>query len=172
MDEKLKILFDRQTISEKISAIGTLISEKFKDMPLTLIILANGGIYFGVDLSRAIDTPHWVDVIGVTSYVDDKKCRVPEFRCPPKLSVENRNVILVDDVADSGETLECCIEYFKKAGAVTVHTAVLMDKAVPGRRFVPDWKCFDAPDEYLIGYGLDSCEFYRDLDCVAIMQKN
>ena len=172
MDEKLKILFDRQTISEKISAIGTLISEKFKNTPLTLIILANGGIYFGVDLSRAIDTPHWVDVIGVTSYVDDKKCRVPEFRCPPKLSVENRNVILVDDVADSGETLECCIEYFKKAGAATVHTAVLMDKAVPGRRFVPDWKCFDAPDEYLIGYGLDSCEFYRDLDCVAIMQKN
>lgn len=172
MSGKLKVLFDQQTISEKITAIGGQISEKFKDQPLTLIILANGGIFFGVDLSRAVETPHWVDVIGVTSYVEDKKCRVPQFRCPPKLSVKDRNVILVDDVADSGETLECCAEYFKKAGAASVYTAVLMDKAVPGRPFVPDWKCFDAPDEYLIGYGLDSYEFYRNLDCVAVMQEN
>ena len=168
----MKVLFDNEVIRCRIEAVGKEIAQRFNGEELTLIILANGGIFFGVDLSRAVDIPHWVDVIGVTSYVDDKKCRYPKFRCPPKLPVAGRNVVLVDDVADSGETLECCEEFFRSQGAKSVTSAVLMDKAVAGRRFVPSWKCFDAPDEYLIGYGLDSYEYYRSLDCVAVMQEN
>ena len=167
---QMKELFSAEAIEKQISRIGSQISERFKDQPVTLMIIANGGIYFGVDLSRAINIPVWVDVIGLSSYIGDKKCRVPEFRCPPKLPVQGRNIIIVDDVADSGETIECCMEYFAKQGALSVSSAVLMDKAVPGRAFMPTWKCFDAPNEYLIGFGLDSCEFYRNLKMVAVME--
>ena len=168
----MRELFGAEDIAVQINKIGGLISERFKDQPVTLMIIANGGIYFGVDLSRAINIPVWIDVIGLSSYIGDKKCRVPEFRCPPKLPVEGRNIIVVDDVADSGETLECCMEYFTKQGALSVSSAVLMDKAVPGRSFAPTWKCFDAPNEYLVGFGLDSCEFYRNLNMVAVMENS
>ena len=167
---KMRVLFDHESIRERINAVAGDICRRFEGKDVTLMILANGGIYFGVDLSRAVTIPHWVDVIGVTSYTDDKKCRKPKFRCPPKLDVKGRNVVLVDDVADSGETLECCKEHFLALGAASVTSAVLMDKAVPGRRFVPEWKCYDAPNEYLVGYGLDSYEFYRNLDCVAVAE--
>ena len=167
----MKVLFDKEVIRQRIGFVGKEIAQRFKGEDLTLIILANGGIFFGVDLARAVDIPHWIDVIGVTSYTDDKKCRYPQFRCPPKLPVAGRHVVLVDDVADSGETLECCEKYFLEQGAKSVASAVLMDKDVPGRSFKATWKCFEAPNEYLIGYGLDSCEFFRSLDCVAVFDK-
>lgn len=165
----IETLFDADEISARCREIGAQISDFYRDKPLTLVILANGGIFFGVDLSRQVDTPCWVDVIAVSSYTEDAKCSEPVFRCAPKLPVAGRHILLVDDVLDSGETIACCTGYFKKLGALSVASAVLAEKPYPGRTVKADWKCFDAPDSYLIGSGMDSCEFYRNLNAVAVM---
>lgn len=166
----MKVLFRKEEIELRVKEMGREISEHFEGADLTLVILANGGIFFGVDLARAISIPVWVDVIGVGSYTNDQKTGEPEFRCPPKLPVKGRHVIIVDDVLDTGDTVKFCKEYFLAQGAAGVASAVLMEKAVPGRDFGAEWKGFDAPDEYLIGSGMDSCEFYRNLDCVAVFE--
>ena len=166
----MKVLFSQQDIESRVREMGREISERFNGQDITLMILANGGIFFGVDLARAISIPVWVDVIGIASYTNDKKVGIPDFRCPPKLPVNGRHVIIVDDVLDTGDTVKYCKQYFLNQGAASVTSAVLMEKAVAKRDFSAEWKGFDAPDEYLVGSGMDSCEFYRNLDCVAVFE--
>lgn len=166
----MKQLFSRAEIASVAAGLGREISAWYEGKELTLMILANGGIFFGVDLARNISIPVYIDVIGLTSYVDDRKCGEPQFRCPPKLPVAGRHILLVDDVLDSGESIAFCARYFKEQGALSVRSAVLVEKAVGTRNFSADWKCFNAPDQYLVGSGMDSCEFYRNLDCIAVME--
>ena len=169
-DKKINILFARQEIAERTKLLGKEISEFYKDKPLTVIVLANGGIFFAADLTREIHTKScWIDLLALGSYVNDRKSGIPQFRCPEKLDPAGRHILLVDDIFDSGESIKVCTEYFRQKGACSVRCAVLADKAVPGRAAKPDWSCFEVPDVYLIGCGMDSNEEYRNMDCIAFI---
>lgn len=165
----MEILIDAAQIAARMEALGREISDFYRGKKLTLLCLANGGVFFGCALAGKIDMPCWFDVAALESYHNDRKTGDPVFRCSPKLDPSGRHILVIDDVLDSGETLRFCKEYLKRAGAADVRSAVLVTKKVAGRTGSADWSCFDAPDRYLIGCGMDSCEEYRNLPYIAAL---
>ena len=137
-----------------------------------MVIIANGGIFFGVDLARSIDLDFPVDIIATASYHNDAQSNELIFRCAPKLDLKGKNILLVDEVLDSGVTFAKTVKKLYKYGAAEVKTAVLVtkersrcDEAVQSA----DWTGFVLPDVYLVGCGLDSHELYRSLPYLGVM---
>ncbi|MBE6365456.1 MAG: hypoxanthine phosphoribosyltransferase [Lentisphaerae bacterium] len=166
----IKEFVGRRQIAEKIAVLGRELTEYYRGKPLTVIVLMNGGAFFGSDLAREIDLPLWFDSMRASSYIHDCRCDEVKVTATLKLPVNGRDVLLVDDVFDSGETVKKCQSLLKQAGANSVKAAVLVNKQVPGRACQPDWSCFDAPDLYLVGFGLDSEEFYRNVPCIGVIE--
>lgn len=159
-------LFAKERIASRITELGRQIREFYEGSDLTVIVLMNGGAFFACDLVRSMDLPMWFDSMRVSSYTHDKKGDI-RIECGLKLSVAGRHVLLADDVFDSGETMKFCRKFLMDKGALSVRCAVLMNKQVPGRTEKPDWAGFDAPDRYLVGFGLDSEEFCRNMPFVG-----
>ena len=164
MDE----LFSVGAIAARVAELGREIGTFYAGKELTLIVLMNGGAFFGADLARAIDLPLWFDSLRTASYTNDLRGGF-QLESPPKLDPRGREILLADDVFDSGETIRNCREYLLAQGAAGVRCAVLVDKQVPGRESAPDWAAFTAPDRYLVGFGMDSREKYRNLPFVGAL---
>jgi hypoxanthine phosphoribosyltransferase len=170
-EDKMDVLFTAEEISARVREMGAEISCFYKDKPLTVIVLASGGIFFGADLMRAIDLPMWVDCLGVASYVNDKSSGEIKCRSALKLDCSGRHVLIVDEVLDTGKTL-CEVQKMLLAqGALSVKSAVIVTKNVDRSQTVAraDWSGFECPDRYLVGYGLDSNEEYRNLPFIGAL---
>ena len=102
----MDILFSTERIAERIAAMGREITEFYRDRPLTVIALMNGGICFAADLSRAIALPIWLDSIGVASYANRTSTGTLDFRSTLKLDPKGREILLLDEVLDTGTTLK------------------------------------------------------------------
>ena len=168
---KLEVFYTAEQLSERVKVIGAEIAKFYQDRPLTVIALANGGVFFGCDLVRAMDIPLWFDVAAVSSYRNDVKCGEPYFRCEAKLSPVGREILIVDDVLDSGVTLKNVKAELLRLGAAEVVTAVAVDKP-EGRRvpFVADYVGLVSPDLFLVGYGMDADEVYRNLPYIGAVR--
>ncbi len=166
----IRELFSREAIEKKIGQMGREIAESYRGKDLTVIVLMNGGAFFACDLVRAMDMPIWFDSMRASSYIHDRRCDNVAISDTLKLPVKGRHILLADDIFDSGKTVESCKKYLMDAGALSVKCAVLLNKEVPGRTTQPDWAGFNAPDLYLIGAGLDSEEFYRNLPMVGYIE--
>ena len=169
----MKVLFSETEIAEKINEIGSDITATYKDEPLTVMLIVNGAFVFGADLIRKLDLECWVDSIAAASYSNDRSTGKVHLRSEPKLPVEGRHILLVDEVLDSGRTMLRLKQYFMDAGAKSVKSAVLVEKEIPRPDGDPhaDWVCFYCPDKYLVGCGLDSNELYRNLPFVGVMEE-
>lgn len=166
----MEILFSQEEIARRVAELGREITEFYRGKPLLVIAIANGGIVFASDLVRQIDLKLEMDTLAVASYVNDKPSGEITFRAPGKLPVAGKHVLLVDDVLDSGTTLRYLVEYFQRQGAASCRTAVAVDKDVPRPADVvahADWQGFTAPNRYLVGYGMDSDEYFRNLPYIA-----
>lgn len=168
----METLFDAAAIRKRVAEMGREIGEFYGSDTVTLVVLANGALVFGADLARAIDSPLELDIISVRSYADDRSSGKVEFRALPKLSPAGRRILLADEVLDTGLTLAAVRKRFLELGARDVRTAVMVEK----RRLRPagalehaDWTGVVLPDRYLVGYGLDSQEKYRNLPFVAAL---
>ena len=166
----MRELFSKDEIFQKVAELGRELTEFYRGRELTVIVLMNGGAFFGSDLARAIDLPLWFDSIRVSSYTHDRRGDEVKLSDTLKLPVKERDILLVDDVFDSGETIRTCKEHLLNAGAKSVRAAVLVNKQVAGRKNEPDWAVFEAPDLYLVGFGLDSEELYRNIPCVGVIE--
>ena len=162
MDE----LFSAEQIAARIAEMGREIREFYRGRDLTLIAVMNGGAFFAADLARAVDLPLWFDSIRAASYSDDRRGEF-HLESEPKLDPRGRQILLADDVFDSGNTLRLCRELLLDRGAAEVRCAVLVNKIIPGRSSMPDWAGFSAPDRYLVGVGMDSHEMYRNCPFVG-----
>ncbi len=165
----MDILFSTERIAERIAAMGNEITEFYRDRPLTVIALMNGGICFAADLSRAIALPIWLDSIGVASYANRTSTGTLDFRSTLKLDPKGREILLLDEVLDTGTTLKHISENLRALGAAGVHTAVMVEKEIPRPNGLAhaDWAGFLCPQRYLVGYGLDADERYRNLPYIA-----
>ena len=164
-------LVSSSDIRKKISELGSEIAQYYSERDLLLVMIANGGVFFGSDLARAIGLDFPIDIIAVSSYHNDKQGESLDFRCPPKLDCRNKCVLLVDEVLDSGNTLAATARDFLRRGAKEVKTAVLVTKKRERKETAiqtADWSCFTLDDVYLVGYGLDSNELYRNLDYLGV----
>ena len=168
----MKILFSAEDIAARVREMGAEITRFYQDKPLTVIVLASGGIFFGADIMRAVDLPMWVDCLGVASYANDKCTGKVTCRSRLKLDCAGRHVLIVDEVLDTGKTLQEVSKMLLEQGALSVKSAVIVSKKLerPADIVNADWYGFECdPDCYLVGYGLDSNEECRNLPFIGVM---
>ena len=168
----MEILFDEAAIRRRVAEMGREIGAYYGDDPVTLVVLANGAICFGADLARALTCPIEWDVVSVASYTNDRSSGRLGFRGEPKLDPAGRRILLADEVLDTGLTLVRMKAWYLEHGAAEVKTAVMVEKI----RERPsdalehaDWTGVVLPDRYMVGYGLDSQEKFRNLPFIAAL---
>lgn len=168
----LKVLITEEQIAAKVKELGSRISEEYKGKNLMLVGVLKGSAVFMADLMRAITIPVSIDFMAVASYGSGTKTSgVVNIIKDLNMSIDGREVLVVEDILDSGMTLSYLKEHLLAKGAHSIRIATLLDK--PERRKVditPDYKGFAVPDEFVVGYGLDYDEKYRNLPYVGILK--
>ena len=164
----MKVILTADQIAARVKQLGDELTAFYTGKPLTVIILMNGALPFGADLVRAIRLPLRWEAFAVSSYSDDRSTGKLKIRSELKNPVAGRHLLVVDDILDSGLTMKKLMEHFQQQGALSVRSCVLLNKNVSGKYAIaPDWVGFDIPDRYVVGYGLDSNEEFRNLPFIA-----
>lgn len=167
-----RILVTEAAIKSRLKVLGAEISKAYGSEELTVIAVVNGAIFFTADLLRHLRTPVRLDCIRVSSYRNSTRpVGPPRILDSLQLDIEQRHVLLIDDILDTGRTLAVVVSEIQKRKPASVHTCVLLDKKV--RREVPleaDFVGFPIPDQFVVGYGLDFAERYRNLPCIGVLK--
>ena len=174
MNDELQCVFlSEEQIKEKVKQAAAWLDGRFGGKNPLAVSVLKGSVMFFCDLVRAMQTPVQIDFMSISSYGSSTKSSgTPEILLDLQASVEGRDVILVEDIVDSGNTLYKLRELFVGRGAKSFTVVTLLDK--PSRRKVDvkaDYSCFEVGDEFIVGYGLDYAQKYRDLPYVAILKR-
>jgi hypoxanthine phosphoribosyltransferase len=168
-----EILFTEEEIQLKVKELGKQISWDYAGRNLLVICVLKGAFIFMADLVKAIDIPLELDFMAVSSYgVSTKSSGVVKIIKDLDIPVEGRDVIIVEDIIDSGLTLSYLIDVLERRNALSIAVVTLFDK--PARRTVdlePDYKGYTLPDAFVVGYGLDYAEKYRNLPYIGILKE-
>lgn len=167
------ILVSKEEIDKKVKELGKQITEDYKDKDLILVCILKGAVIFMSDLARNIEMPIGMDFMAVSSY-GRTSTSTGEVRIIKDLdfSVEDKDILIIEDIIDTGYTLNYLMDNLKKRGASSVKVCTLLDK--PDRRKVDvpvDYLGFVIPDEFVVGYGLDYDEIGRNLPYVAALNE-
>ena len=165
-----EVLVDEKGIELRVSELGAQINEDYAGKELLIICLLRGGLTFTADLTRHLTIPHTLDCMSLTSYGVGHYATSGNVRVNLDLmtNIEGLNVLLVEDIVDSGRTLAHVLQMLKTREPKSIKVCVLLDKKY--RREVPvevDYVGFDVPDKYVFGYGIDIDEHYRHLRFIA-----
>ena len=173
MDIAIKeVLISEEEIQEKTKELGALLSEQYKDKNPLIVGILKGALPFMADLMKQMPILLEYDMMDVSSY-GSALTSSGEVKIVKDLdtSIEGRHVIIVEDIIDTGRTLKYIQDMLMRRNAKSVKIATLLDK--PSGRVTNldvDWKCFDIPDEFVVGYGLDYRENYRNLPYIGILK--
>ncbi|WCK54642.1 hypoxanthine phosphoribosyltransferase [Aneurinibacillus sp. Ricciae_BoGa-3] len=173
MENDIKeVLFSEDEIQVKVRELGRILSAEYKGKNPLVICVLRGAALFMTDLIRRIDIPLEIDFMAVSSYgASTKSSGVVRIMKDLDTSVEGRDVLIVEDIIDSGLTLSYLIDVIDRRNASSVKVVTLLDK--PARRTVdlsPDYCGFQIPDAFVVGYGLDYAEKYRNLPYIGILK--
>jgi hypoxanthine phosphoribosyltransferase len=169
--QAVKILVTEQQIQDAIDKVAADIRLKEAGRPLTVIAIMTGSIVFLADLMRKLDQPIRVGVVQTSSYRGGTQRGALTINSDMLLDVEGRDVLLVDDIFDTGHTLNEVVAMIDDLGPKSIKSAVLLLKR--GRQEVqmrPDYVGFEIPDEFVVGYGLDYRDMYRNLPYLAALE--
>ncbi len=165
-----EILISEEALQKRIAELGAQISQDYKDRPLLLICILRGGVMFLTDLIRQITTPLAIEFMAVSSYGTGARTSSGEVRITLDLntSVTGRDVIIVEDIIDSGHTLASVIELLETRNPASLTVCTLLDKYQRREVHVPIRYCgFKIEDKFVFGYGLDMDEYYRNLPFIG-----
>lgn len=165
------VLISRTQIHRRVRELAKQIESDFAGRDLVVVSLLNGTVMFLADLIRSLDMPLRLDFIGVSSYGSGTVSRELVFTKELRLDVRDRDVLLVDDILDTGKTLTTVISKLQKLRPRQIKTCVLLNK--PARRVEnvqADYAGFEIPDLFVVGYGLDYAERYRNLPFVGVLK--
>jgi hypoxanthine phosphoribosyltransferase len=165
-----KVLYTSEQISGKIQEMADKISQDYKGKPLTLIGILKGSYVVLSDLSRALSIPHQIDFMSVSSYTDTESTGLIKVMMDLRNSIKDRHVIVVEDILDSGLTLSHILEMLETKDPASIGVAVLLRKPTCVKRDVNvGYLGFDLnPPEFVVGYGLDYNEFFRNLPYIGV----
>ncbi|MFZ1768263.1 MAG: hypoxanthine phosphoribosyltransferase [Caldilinea sp.] len=167
-----KVLVDEITIRKRIRELGEIINREYAHKDLLLVSVLKGSIIFMADLIRSIAVPHEIDFMATSSYGSGvSSSGVVRILKDLNTSIEGRNVILVEDIIDSGHTLSYLLRILQERRPASLRIMTLLDK--PERREVDihvDWVGFSIPNEFVVGYGLDYGEVYRNLPFIGVLK--
>jgi hypoxanthine phosphoribosyltransferase len=167
-----EVLFTEAQIKRRVRTLAAEIKEFYGEKEFTIVSLINGAVMFTADLMRQIDNPVRLDCIRVSSYgASTKSIGTPQIIHSLTLDIMQRRVLLIDDILDTGKTLTLVSELIRDLRPASLRTCVLLDKKA--RREVPieaDFVGFEIPDKFVVGYGLDFAERYRNLPCIGVLK--
>ena len=174
MQEDLeRVLFDEKTILRRLDEIATEIVEEYRERELTVIAVLNGSLIFMADLLRRIPLPLKLDCLSVASYHGGTKSSGEVvFRQVNLPDVAGRHILILDDILDSGMTLNAIRRKLEEANPRSIRVCVLLEKQI--ERAAPidaDYVGFKIGNEFVVGYGLDYMERYRNLPCIGVLRK-
>jgi len=166
--KKLKTLITREQIQQKVKELGALVSDDYKKEGVVLVCNLKGAFIFLADLCRNITAPVSTDFIAATSYKGTKSTGDVRIIKDLKMDVRGKNILLVEDIVDTGYTLKYIIEYLKLHHPKSIKVCTLLDKKCMRKVEVPiDYRGFEIGGKFVVGYGLDYNERYRELDYIA-----
>ncbi len=172
MIEIQEILFDERAIQTKVGELAARIVSDYAGKDLVLICILKGGVVFMADLMRRIPFPVTIDFICASSYgMSTTAAREIRIKKDIDVDVRGRHVLLVDTIIDTGETLACLFKRFPEKGPASLEAAVLLDKKPRRTAEVRlKYRGFEIPDRFVVGYGVDCAEQYRNLPYVAAIK--
>jgi hypoxanthine phosphoribosyltransferase len=167
-----EILIDEKTLQKRVAELGAEISRDYAGEDLLLICILRGGLVFMVDLMRHITVPHQLDFMAVSSYGAGARQSGGSVRLSLdlKTDIRGKNVLLVEDIVDSGNTIAYVLEFLQTRQPRSLKVCALLDKSE--RRETPvtiDYRGFNIPNKFVFGYGLDLDEYYRNLPFIAVV---
>jgi hypoxanthine phosphoribosyltransferase len=174
VDEKLRVLIPSEKIQARIRELGEQISRDYPGGNLHMICILKGACFFLTDLARAMKRDVFVDFMGISTYGKGKTSS-GEVKVTKDLdiSIEGADVLIVEDIVDSGITLNYLMHLLEQRRPHSIRIAALLDK--PERRLRPvhaNYVGFQIPDEFVVGYGLDYAEKYRNLDDICVLDNS
>lgn len=171
-DDIAEVLIDEQAIAAKVHELGTAIADDYRSRDVVLVSILKGALPFLADLMRQMPIPLALDFLEVSSYgaatESSGNVRILKDLAKP---IEGRDVVVVEDILDTGQTLAYVIEHLHSKHPASVRLCTLLDK--PARRIVPiqiDYRGFEIPDKFVVGYGLDYAERYRNLPFIGVLK--
>ncbi len=171
-EDMLKTLLSEQEIQQKVAELGAKITEEYRGKDLLIVTVLKGAVVFLADLMRQIDTPAEIDFMIVSSYGSGTKTSgVVKIVKDLDVPLKDRHILIVEDILDSGLTLSYLKGILQDRGPASIRIATLLDK--PARRkadLKADYIGFEVPDEFVVGYGLDYDEKYRNLPYIGILK--
>ena len=172
MAEHIKVLVSEEEVDKRIRELGELISKDYAGKDVHMICVLKGGVFFMCELAKRITVPVSMDFMSVSSYGDDTKSsgvvRIAKDLDEP---LEGKDVLIVEDIIDSGRTLSYLMKVLQERKPASMRLCTLLDK--PDRRVKMvdvDYTVFNIPDEFVVGYGLDYAQKYRNLPFIGVVE--
>lgn len=174
MESKVRVLISEEEVNKRIRQLGEQISEFYAGKQIHLICVLKGGVFFMCELAKRIQVPVTMDFMAVSSYgAGTKSSGVVKIVKDLDQSIEGKDVLVVEDIIDSGRTLSYLMKILEDRKPASLHLCTLLDK--PDRREVKDvtvdYTGFTVPDEFVVGYGLDYDQIYRNLPYVGVVEQ-
>ena len=172
MKENIRVMIPEEKVDARIQEIAEQINKSYEGKQIHMIGVLKGGVFFMCELAKRIRVPVSLDFMSVSSYGDDTKSsgvvRIVKDLDQP---LEGKDVLVVEDIIDSGRTLSYLLQIIRDRKPASVQLCTLLDK--PSRRVVDvnvDYTCFEIPDEFVVGYGLDYAQRYRNLPYIGVVE--
>ena len=168
MADKIRVLLGEEEVNKRINEVAEQINKDYAGKDIHLICILKGGVFFTCELAKRLTVPVSMDFMSVSSYGAGVVKIIKDLDEP----LEGKDVLIVEDIIDSGRTLAYLIEILKQRGPKSIHLCTLLDK--PERRVKKqvhvDYTCFTIPDEFVVGYGLDYDQKYRNLPYIGVVE--
>ena len=172
MAETTRVLIPEEKVDQRIEELGKKISEDYAGRQIHMICILKGGVFFMCELAKRITVPVSLDFMCVGSYGDGTKSSgVVRIAKDLDESIEDKEVLIVEDIVDSGNTLYYLMDVLRKRNPASIRLCTLLDK--PDRRVKDvkaDYLGFEIPDEFVVGYGLDYAQKYRNLPYIGVVE--
>jgi hypoxanthine phosphoribosyltransferase len=174
MPERVETLISAQTIADRVRDLGGEIARDYAGRSPVLVCVLKGSFVFAADLARAIDLPLRVDFLGVRSYGEGTESSgVVQITQDLRHPIDHRDVLLVEDIIDTGLTIAHLVDLLRTRGPSTVRVCALLHKPSRSRVSVPiDYLGFTVEDRFVVGYGLDFDERYRNLPYIGVLERS
>jgi hypoxanthine phosphoribosyltransferase len=171
-EKDVDVMLDAATVAAKVKELAALITRDYQGKELTLLAVMKGSLFFAMDLARAIDLPLKLEVLGVSSYSGGTET-TGEVRITSDVTkpMKGANILIVEDIIDTGLTMKFLLENLAARHPASVKICALLEKPSRARTKVPiDYKGFVIEDKFVVGYGLDFDEKYRNLPFIGVMK--
>lgn len=169
-----EVLFTEEQIIVKAKELAERINKDYENKPLTIVCTLKGAIFFFSDLMKYINIDCQLEFIKASSYIGNTTMTIGNVRISNVMNfeIENRDILIIEDIIDTGLTCDKLFNYFKEHNCASVNICTMLDK--PSRRkvdIVPKYCGFEIEDKFVIGYGLDYDERYRNISCVGVINE-